>query len=142
MLCCNSPGPRSTRPCGQNRRNTNGRKPGGVRMDTSRTMTADRGITSPSAVVQRFPAVSKNAQLIALGNRGGFSGARLWRVETPGEAFCLKAWPPQAPSVQRLARIHQLMHSARASGLSFVPALLQSDRGTTWTEHEGRLWDL
>jgi len=92
--------------------------------------------------VQRFPAVSKNAQLIALGNRGGFSGARLWHVETPGEAFCLKAWPPQAPSVQRLARIHQLMHSARASGLSFVPALLQSDRGTTWTEHEGRLWDL
>ena len=39
-------------------------------------------------VLARYPAFLRRSPPLPLGNRGGFSGARLWRVETAGQAFC------------------------------------------------------
>src|SRR5262249_8200329 len=66
----------------------------------------------------------------ALGNRGGFSGARIWRVHTPAGALCLRAGGP-AQTREHLAGRHRLMHLARQAGHSFVPAVLPTLAGTT-----------
>src|SRR4051794_10198165 len=73
-----------------------------------------------------------------LGNRGGFSGARLWRVAAGGAAYCLRAWPESGPTPQRLSEIHHLMAQARSDGLSFVPAVYPTRSGCTWVERAGR----
>jgi homoserine kinase type II len=77
------------------------------------------------------------------GNRGGFSGARLWRVAGgPAGPLCLRAWPESGPSPSRLQAIHRLMQSAIAAGLSYVPAVFRTRDGATWVEHAGRLWEV
>ncbi len=76
-----------------------------------------------------------------LGNHGGFSGARLWRVESGGAAFCLRAWPPGDPKPERLRWLHALMAVARGADLGFVPAVLPVGGGT-FIAHVSRLWEL
>jgi Ser/Thr protein kinase RdoA (MazF antagonist) len=82
------------------------------------------------------------ARVQPLGNRGGFSGARLWRIRTDTADFCLRAWPGGDPTPERLRRIHQLVQAAHDAGLTFVPAVLATEVKTTWIEHQGRLWEL
>jgi len=77
-----------------------------------------------------------------VGNNGGFSGARLWRVETSGRQLCLRAWPAGGTTPERLRILHELMKRARESGLAYVPGVFAAADGTTATEHAGRLWEL
>ncbi len=89
----------------------------------------------------RYPAVFGSGPLVPLGNRGGFSGARLWRGDTPAGSFCLRAWPP-AEALPRVQSRHRLMTLARAAGLSFVPVVFPAlDRFTVVSE-AGRLWEM
>jgi Ser/Thr protein kinase RdoA (MazF antagonist) len=81
-------------------------------------------------------------QFRALGNRGGFSGAALWRVQQAGGDLCLRAWPAGGVSEKRLTNIHGLMRLARDKGLSFVPAVLEMRAGSAFVEQADRLWDL
>ena len=89
------------------------------------------------AALEQYPAPLRGP-LTLLGNRGGFSGARLWKV---GDC-CLRAWPVQGPSPDRLRWIHQLMGAARDAGLHFVPAVLKTSQGNGSVELAGRQWDL
>ncbi len=99
-------------------------------------------LTLPAgAVLVEYPAFC-SGELLPLGNRGGFSGARIWRVGGPEGAWCLRAWPEGGASPERLQAIHHLMESARDEGLTFVPAILRATAGRTWVEYAGRLWDL
>jgi homoserine kinase type II len=77
----------------------------------------------------------------ALGNHGGFSGARLWRVEVGTASFCLRAWPPGDPTPERLHWLHDLMAAARGASLAFVPHVVPVG-GATFVSHAGRLWEL
>jgi homoserine kinase type II len=94
------------------------------------------------AVLDRYRFAVPGMTLNHLGNRGGFSGARLWRLEGRGGPYCLRAWPPTLMTGERLAGIHRLMTAARDSGLTFVPAVFATPQGSTWVEHRQRLWDL
>jgi hypothetical protein len=94
--------------------------------------------TPAEEVLSRYALPSA---LRPLGNRGGFSGARLWRVEVGAASFCLRAWPPDDPTPERLRFLHDLMAAARAAGLTFVPHVVAIG-GTTFTRHAGRLWEL
>jgi Ser/Thr protein kinase RdoA (MazF antagonist) len=79
----------------------------------------------------------------AQGNRGGFSGARLWRLPGgPAGPLCLRAWPTPGPGLARLRAIHQLMQTAVAAGLSYVPVVFPTRGGPTWVEYAGRLWEV
>jgi Ser/Thr protein kinase RdoA (MazF antagonist) len=93
-------------------------------------------------VLSRYPVFVSGVSLISLGNRGGFSGARLWRVEGSPHHLCLRAWPPDGISAERLTYLHQLMHLARKAGLAFVPPVVATNEGLTWVEHGGQLWEL
>jgi Ser/Thr protein kinase RdoA (MazF antagonist) len=94
------------------------------------------------AVLAHYPVALRGGALTALWNHGGFSGARLWQLESVGGALCLRAWPEPGPGAERLRFLHHLMSRARAEGLAFVPALLRTTAGTTWVDHAGRLWEL
>ncbi len=93
-------------------------------------------------VLREYPFIGSRQNLTALGNRGGFSGARLWRVETATGTFCLKGWPSTDDTPEHFDLIHHLMGVARDAGLAFVPAIFPSSGGMTCVEHAGRLWDL
>lgn len=76
-----------------------------------------------------------------VGDAGGFSGARLWRVTADGR-WCLRAWPPEGPTETELATIHHLMGKA-AETLEFVPRLRRhGGTGRTWLAEYGRLWEM
>jgi homoserine kinase type II len=77
-----------------------------------------------------------------LGNAGGFSGARLWRIRTLNESWCLRAWPPDGIDADRLSHIHRWMSAPRRAGLTFVPRVMRTTGQATWQRHGGRYWDL
>jgi homoserine kinase type II len=93
------------------------------------------------AVRSHFLALFGHAPLVPLGNRGGFSGARLWRIEVAGGRFGLRAWPP-SETLTRVQVRHRLMSRARGQGLSFVPAVVAASDGTTVVREAGRFWEL
>jgi len=88
-------------------------------------------------ILEHYPAPLQGP-LAPLGNHGGFSGARLWKV---GDA-CLRAWPAEGPSSERLRWIHRLMKAARNSGLPYVPAVLATSADNSCVEYANRCWDL
>jgi homoserine kinase type II len=92
-------------------------------------------------VLARYPAFLRQSAPVPLGNRGGFSGARLWRIESVVGAFCLRAWPPHE-TLPRVHYRHALTARARSHGLHFVPAVLPASDGGTAVEHAGRWWEV
>jgi Ser/Thr protein kinase RdoA (MazF antagonist) len=78
--------------------------------------------------------------LLPLAYSNGFSGARLWRLEDGTNAYCLKAWPTNGPSRERLSGIHQLL--ARSPDLPWMPRVVPTIHGATLVECQGRLWDM
>jgi Ser/Thr protein kinase RdoA (MazF antagonist) len=91
-------------------------------------------------ILSRYPAPLRPTSIVPLGNRGGFSGARLWRLSSPAGALCLRAWPVRETQ-QRLLFRHRLMATARA-GLSFVPAVFAARDGSTALSFVGRWWEV
>jgi Ser/Thr protein kinase RdoA (MazF antagonist) len=92
-------------------------------------------------VLAHYPAFLHHGRLEPLGNRGGFSGARLWRLAAPGGPLCLRGAAPHEPG-RHLAWRHHLMGLARSAGLLFVPAVLWAVDGRSFVEKEGRCWEL
>jgi Ser/Thr protein kinase RdoA (MazF antagonist) len=78
----------------------------------------------------------------SLGNRGGFSGAQIWRLKCQVHDFCLKAWPAHDVSAERLGWIHRLVEEARAGGIDFLPKVIRTTAGETVVECHGRRWDV
>jgi len=96
----------------------------------------------PEEVLGRYPHLGAGARWRLAAHQGGFSGARIWRVDSPVGAFCLKSWPMPGMTGQRLVWIHELMHQARSKNLAFVPPLYPLVGGTDFLEHDRWLWDL
>jgi homoserine kinase type II len=92
-------------------------------------------------VLNRYTPPLPEAVAVFLGNRGGFSGARIWRLDGALGPLCLRAWPAHV-SVSRLADLHRAMTRARSAGLHFVPAVLVAHTGQTHVECAGRLWEV
>lgn len=73
---------------------------------------------------------------------GGLSGAGIWRVRTAAGEFCLRRWPAEHPSSDRLAWIHAVLKHVQREGVRFVPAPITARDGRTFVSHEGFLWEL
>ena len=94
----------------------------------------------PREVLDRYPALATSTARF-LGNRGGFSGALLWRVESAEGEVCLKAWPADGMAAARLTGIHHWLGVARQAGIDFVPRVLPASGGSTVVVSDGRPWD-
>lgn len=93
-------------------------------------------------VLARFRVPGSRRSVQPLGNHGGFSGARLWRVETSLGTHGLRAWPVGGMTAERLQWIHSLMAAAVADGLRFISVLVPTAEGCTTAEAGNRLWEL
>ena len=78
----------------------------------------------------------------ALGNRGGFSGAAIWRVETMAGEFALRRWPQSGLPRVRIEGLHRLLDHVRSEGLRCVAVPLRTTNSTTLVSTAGQLWQL
>jgi Ser/Thr protein kinase RdoA (MazF antagonist) len=90
----------------------------------------------------QFWQIESPREVESLGGAGGFSGARFWRFSTPTAEFCLRRWPAEHPSAERLAWIHSILQLAGHEGIEFLPLPIQTLDGRTFAEHAGFRWEL
>lgn len=78
-----------------------------------------------------------------LGNAGGWSGSRVWRVSTAdGRDLCLRRWPTEMQSPRHFRLIHSVLHLVDSHGLKVVPVPIQSRQGEPFVKHKEHYWDL
>jgi homoserine kinase type II len=97
----------------------------------------------PSAeVLAAFGVACPPAGVRALGAAGGFSGARFWRIADRSGTLCLRRWPVEHPSSERLEFIHAVLRHVAQGGVRLVPVPRPTLNGTTFVRHDGHLWEL
>lgn len=94
-------------------------------------------------VAARFKECQPLRSLERLRRAGGFSGARLWRVEGADGQYCLRCWPVEHPRRERLAEIHRVLRFVGGQGLATLVAVPLRDRtGATFVDDGAALWEL
>src|SRR5262245_39350879 len=92
-------------------------------------------------VLARYGIDADLAEVRLVGNAGGWSGSRLWRVKDGGgRELCLRRWP-EGYLVERLKWIHAVL-GAVAVEMPIVASPLRTSTGTTFVEQGELLWDV
>ncbi|RIK79517.1 MAG: hypothetical protein DCC68_12970 [Planctomycetota bacterium] len=109
--------------------------------------TPHYGLTGPmdadvQAVLERYPPDCRAASGVALGSAGGFSGARIWKLQAARGTLALRCWPQEHPSPERLAWIHHVAAHALANGFTLLAQPVRTTDGATFVYRAGRLWEL
>ena len=99
------------------------------------------------AVLQRYPPelqpqANQPQSCQGLGGAGGFSGAQFWKVLTLAGTGCLRCWPAEHPTPDRLLFIHAVLQHIQASGCAVCAVPYKTITGETFVTHHGRLWEL
>lgn len=94
-------------------------------------------------ILRSYPRRFQPRVLSFLHSGGGFSGARLWRVEGEDGVYALRAMPCATVNVARLQGLHRLLAHVRDSGAEAIVAVpvLTTD-GTTFAVLDGFVWQL
>ncbi len=92
-------------------------------------------------LAEHYPAEFATARLIPQ-SAGGFSGASVWRVEVGEAAFAWKQWPPGLMDPERLARVHAMMRTLAAGGITAIPPLVATRHGGSFVEVRQSLGEL
>jgi homoserine kinase type II len=85
---------------------------------------------------------SHPTHLEPLGGAGGFSGAEFWRLATTEGRLCLRRWPTEHPSHERLREIHSVVVRASRELVGLLPVPIRDSEGQTYVEHANCLWEL
>lgn len=93
-------------------------------------------------VLASYPADLCHGDIEPLGNAGGFSGACFWRIHCGGTLYCLRRWPREHPSRNRLSFIHGILQQVADRGVDFVPIPLTTSSKATFVDVEGYLWEV
>ena len=93
-------------------------------------------------VLARYPADCQPSRVECLEGAGGFSGARFWRLTTPRGLLCLRRWPTEYPTVERLQFIQAVLWHVNREGFDLSPLPLEADSHAGFVEHQGALWQL
>lgn len=99
-------------------------------------------MSSLSEIFQRFDRSYRPTQLESLGQCGGLSGARFWRLTTPQGIFCLRRWPREHPNFNRLQHIHRVLLHVAEQGFELSPTPVCDTEGNTIIQHQGHYWEL
>ena len=96
-----------------------------------------------TAVLSQYPDDCQPTSIQSLGNAGGFSGAQLWKLQTPRGELCLRRWPAEHPSIKRLSYIHTVASYAVLQGHPCIPAPISTkDEPSIAFCSDHRLWEL
>jgi homoserine kinase type II len=93
-------------------------------------------------VLARFPADCRPRACSSLGAAGGFSGAAIWKLETPRGTLALRRWPAEHPTPERLAWIHAVTTFAARNGFGLLPQPVLTNDGVSFVTAPGGLWQL
>lgn len=93
-------------------------------------------------VLSRFGPAFASYPRLDLAAAGGMSGARFWRIGAPQGPLCLRRWPAEHPSAERLGWIHAVLEHVHRAGLTYVPVPLRTASGDSFVEAGGHLWEL
>ncbi len=102
------------------------------------------GMSDPTTalnVLERYPIASPHS-VESLGGAGGFSGAAFWKVKSGDSTLCLRRWPREHPSQDRLKEIHRLLCRVSDRGFKKVPTPLRCTDGETFVSVAGHFWEL
>ena len=66
----------------------------------------------------------------------------MWRLATPRGLLCLRRWPAEHPSAERLRFIHAVLAQVWAGGFTRVAVPVSTVDGATFVSHDGHLWEL
>lgn len=102
-------------------------------------------MTQPSTNAQPLRAILESFGIppdapVQTPDRGGFSGARVWRVTANESTWCLKAIPSHQVDPTRQAGLHRLLQHLADGGLDFVPRPRHTQSGERWLLTGGNLW--
>lgn len=97
---------------------------------------------SIAPVLEQYPGLGPIRCVHSLANAGGFSGSLLWRIEREAGDLCLRRWPREHPSAERLTFIHGVLLQLGQSGLVCIPVPLSCRNGETFIAHGGHFWEL
>jgi Ser/Thr protein kinase RdoA (MazF antagonist) len=94
------------------------------------------------SIFAEYPHVAIATEPMSLANAGGFSGAAFWRVTTSRGDLCLRRWPAQHPTPERLRWIHSVLRHAAEKAIDFLPVPLAMRTGASFVQQDGHLWEL
>jgi Ser/Thr protein kinase RdoA (MazF antagonist) len=72
----------------------------------------------------------------------GFSGADLWRVDAHDGLFCLRRWPSEHPTEERLQFIHCVLRHVYDHGVTEIAVPIANFDGKSTTCEADHLWEL
>lgn len=93
-------------------------------------------------VLARYPSDLQPSRVEPLAGAGGFSGARIWWLDTPRGPACLRRWAPEHPTRDRLEFIQAVLWHVDQEGFHLVPVPYETVTHSgyvCWDEH---LWEL
>jgi len=93
-------------------------------------------------LLQAYPPDCQPQQIEPLAAAGGFSGSRIWRLQTPRGPLGLRRWPEGSTPAERLQFIHAVLWYAQQEGYSLVPVPLEARNRKGFLEHGGCFWQL
>ena len=92
-------------------------------------------------ILAEYPASCQPTRIESRRSAGGFSGANLWRLETPLGILCLRRFPA-GYAASRIDFIHSVIHRVRQNGFRLVPVTIETSAGLSCLLREGFFWEL
>lgn len=102
----------------------------------------DETSTELRSVLTAYPAERQPVYVEALGPAGGFSGAQFWRLTTPSGLLCLRRWPAEHPTQERLEFIQAVLWHVDHEGCHLVPVPCETLSHAGYVRHAGHFWEL
>lgn len=95
-----------------------------------------------SRILRLYGERCQARSVVAVDSPASFSGAGLWRIDTEQGPLCLRRWPREHPTLQRLEFIQAVLWHVDQEGFGLVPLPIETEHhhGHVW--HEGHLWEL
>jgi Ser/Thr protein kinase RdoA (MazF antagonist) len=91
-------------------------------------------------ILRQYPAAFRVEPAQAVRISGGFSGARIWKVETARGPYALRAMAATSIDLNRLAGLHRLIVHVRSRDVSQIAAPEQTLAGPTIIPEGDLLW--
>lgn len=92
-------------------------------------------------ILTAYPSLGGVLDVETLGNAGGFSGARFWRLTTAAGPLCLRRWPVEC-NREKLRFIHDVLRYAASRGFRLAPLPFHTSSAESFVDTGEHQWEL